>query len=93
MSRLRFQGSANGGKPNYPAHLVTINVYANTNGIENTWISTRDPTSAKSPNVRMSAASPILAVYSAMNEKYIASMAGPKHLACAHMQIASAMLA
>ena len=68
-------------------------VHADILVIENTWINTRDPSSAKSPNAKTSAASPIPAVSFAINEKYIANMAGPKHLACAHIQIASDMLA
>lgn len=92
-SGLCFRESANGGESNYTAHLNGVNVYVNVLVIENTWTSTRDLSSAKSPNAKISVASPIPAVYVAINEKYIAIMAGPKHLACVHIQIASAMLA
>ena len=90
---LYFRGSASGGKSNRPVYLKYGNVRADILVIENTWISMKDLTSAMSPNATISAASPILAVCSAIKEKYIASMADPKHLACAHTQIASATLA
>ena len=61
--------------------------------LENIWTSTKDLMSAMSLNATTSAASPILAVYSAINEKYTGSMVDLKHLVCAHTQIASATLA
>ena len=92
-SPLYLRGSANGGQSNYSMPLVYVNLYTDSLVAENIWTSTKGPTSAKNPNATICAASPILAVCSAINEKCIANTVGPKHHACARTPILNATLA
>ena len=58
---------------------------------ESIWTSTIGPTSAKSPNATIFAASPTPAVFSGTSEKSTVSMVDPRLAACVRIRIANAV--